>query len=87
MKKAEQNGKRAGASGNSYQRRKARAMAGVLILGAATMPFPVPMTALAELAARMDERQWITVSLQAGVAVSDLPARVLTIAYLARLAS
>ncbi len=71
---------------NAYQRRKARLIAAVLILGAAEMPFPVPMTMLAELAARMDHRQWVTVSLAAGVPVADHAAKVLTIAYLQSLA-
>ncbi len=69
-------------SQNAYQRRKARLIAAVLVQAAAAMPFPVPMTALGELAARMTHRQWVTVSLQAGVAVAEQPARVLVIAYL-----
>jgi hypothetical protein len=72
---------------SGYQRRKAKQLAGVLILAAAAMPFPLPMTQLAELAARMSHREWVTVSLQAGVPVAEHAARVLTIAYLARLAS
>jgi hypothetical protein len=69
---------------NAYQRRKARLIAAVLILAAAQSE--TPMTQLAQLAARMDERQWISVSLAARVPVADLPARALTVAYLLRLA-
>jgi hypothetical protein len=71
---------------NRYQIRKARAIAGVLVLAAAKMPFPVPMTMLAELCARMNHEQWVTVSLQAGVPVADHAAKVLTIALLGNLA-
>ena len=69
---------------NGYQRKKARAIAGVLILAAASSD--TPMSQLAQLAARMDHRQWITVSLQAGVAVADHAAKVFTIALLSQLA-
>lgn len=69
---------------NGYQKRKAKLIAAVLILAAAQSD--VPMTQLAQLAARMSHRQWITVSLQAGVAVADHAAKVLTIAYLETLA-
>lgn len=71
-------------SNSSYQRRKARAIAGVMILAAAASD--TPMSQLATLASRMNERQWITVSLQAGVPVADQDAKVLTIVLLTRLA-
>jgi hypothetical protein len=69
---------------NRYQLRKARAISGVLVLAAAASD--TPMSQLAYLAARMDERQWITVSLQAGVPVADHAAKVLTVALLGNLA-
>lgn len=69
---------------NAYQRRKARAIAGVLLLAAAASD--TPMSQLAQLAAKMSHREWITVSLQAGVPVADHAAKVFTIAYLMRLA-
>jgi hypothetical protein len=68
---------------NGYQKRKAKRIAGVLMLAAAASD--TPMSQLALLASRMDQRQWITVSLQAGVAVADHAARVLIVAYLSRL--
>ena len=69
---------------NRYQMRKAKLIAATLILAAAQTD--VPMTQLAHLAAAMDHRQWISVSLQAGVAVADTPCRVLVVALLGRLA-
>lgn len=71
---------------NRYQLNKARAIAGCLVLNAAKMPFPVPMTMLPELCARMTHEQWISVSLAAGVPVADHAAKVLTIALLGNLA-
>jgi hypothetical protein len=65
---------------NSYQRRKARLIAATLLIAAAQSD--TPMSSLAQLAAMMDESQWRTVSLQSGVAVADLPARVYVIAIL-----
>jgi hypothetical protein len=70
---------------NRYQLRKARAIAGVLVLAAAKMPFPVPMTMLPQLAARMTHEQWVSVSLAAGVPVADHAAKVLTVALLSNL--
>ena len=69
---------------NGYQIRKAKAIAGVLILAAASSD--TPMSQLAQLAAQMSHRQWVTVSLQAGVAVADHAAKMLTVAYLEKLA-
>lgn len=69
---------------NGYQKRKARLIAAVLILAAAQSE--TPMSQLAQLAARMSPDQWRTVSFQAGVAIADHAAKVLTIAYLETLA-
>ena len=69
---------------NSYQRNKAKRIAAVLILAAAASD--TPMSQLALLASRMDQRQWITVSLQAGVPVAEHSARVLVVAMLHGLA-
>ena len=69
---------------NGYQKSKAKKIAAVLLLAAAASE--TPMTQLAELAARMSHREWITVSLQAGVPVADKPARVLVVAMLLGLA-
>ena len=69
---------------NSYQKRKAKRIAAVLVLAAVASE-----TSLAELptlAARMSHREWVTVSLQAGVAVAEQPARIFTIALLQTLA-
>ena len=65
---------------NSYQRRKARMIAAVLISAAAASG-----TALSELpaiTAAMSHREWISVSLAAGVPVANDSAKVLTVAYL-----
>jgi hypothetical protein len=69
---------------NSYQKSKARAIVGVLILSAAASE--TPMSQLAELAARMSHRDWITLSMQAGVPVADHAAKVLVVAMLGGLA-
>lgn len=65
---------------NSYQIKKAKALAGVLVLAAAASN--TPMSQLPELAARMTHRQWITVSMEAGVPVADHAAKAMTIALL-----
>lgn len=65
---------------NSYQRRKARKIAAVLMLAAVNSDTPIANLPL--LASRMTESQWRTVSFEAGVAVADRPARVFTIALL-----
>lgn len=70
---------------NGYQKRKAKLIAGTLVLAAVAND--TPFTKLADLAARMSEAQWRTVSFQAGVAVADKPARVLCVAMLMGLAS
>lgn len=70
---------------NRYQLRKAKLIAATLIL-AAGQSENVPMTQLAQLAASMDHRGWVTVSLQAGVPVADYPCKVLVVALLGRLA-
>lgn len=64
---------------NSYQKRKAKAIAGVLILAAAS---DIPMSQLPVLASNMSEDQWRTVSFQAGVPVADRAARIYTIGLL-----
>ena len=69
---------------NRYQRNKAKRIAAVLLLAAAASD--TPMSQLALLASRMDQRQWITVSLQAGVPVADHADKVFTIALLGGLA-
>ena len=69
---------------NRYQLRKARAIAGVLVIAAAASD--TPMSLLPVLAARMSHEEWITVSLQAGVPVADHAAKVLTVALLGNLA-
>lgn len=67
-----------------YQLRKARTIAGHLVLAAAVSD--TPMSQLALLASRMSEREWISISLAVGVAVADHLARILTIALLGKLA-
>lgn len=69
---------------NTYQRRKAKAMAGVLILAAAASE--TPMSQLPELAARMSAAQWQTIAFQAGQPVPDHAAKVYTVALLGNLA-
>jgi len=69
---------------NSYQKSKAKKIAAVLLIAAAQSD--TPMADLATLAASMSEREWTSVSLAAGVAVADHPARVFTIAILGGLA-
>lgn len=71
------------ASYTPYQRSKARAIAASLILAACESE-TLSMKDLPELAAHFDEATWRTVSFNAGEAVADLPARVLTLAYLAK---
>ncbi len=65
---------------NSYQKRKAKRIAAVLVLAAASSS--ISLAELPSLAARMSHREWITVSLQAGVPVAEHQARVFTIALL-----
>ena len=69
---------------NSYQRRKARLIAGTLLLAA--IASEIPTSQLPVLVAKMSHREWVTVSLQAGVPVAEHAARVLVVAYLQRLA-
>lgn len=65
---------------NAYQRRKARSIAAVLLLAATQTD--IPFSQLALLASRMSHREWVTVSLQAGVAVADDAAKALVVAML-----
>lgn len=65
---------------NSYQKRKAKAIAGVLIMAAAASD--IPMSQLSVLASKMSEDQWRTVSFQAGMPVADRAARIYTIGLL-----
>lgn len=65
---------------NRYQKRKAWLIAAALLIAAAQSDTPIAL--LPRLAAAMDERQWISVSLAAGVAVADTPARILVVAIL-----
>ena len=65
---------------NTYQRRKARLIASTLMLAA--IQSDTPIKDLPAMAAAMNHRQWITVSLAAGVPVAQHPARVLTISIL-----
>jgi hypothetical protein len=69
---------------NSYQIAKARKIAGTLVLAAAQGE--TSMTQLATLAARMTHRQWVSISLAAGVPVAEQPCRVLVVAMLAGMA-
>lgn len=69
---------------NSYQKSKAKRIAAVLLLAAAQSS--ISISELPALAARMSHEQWVSVSLQAGVAVAEMPARIFTIALLQRLA-
>lgn len=66
---------------NSYQRAKAKKIAAVLVMAAAASS-AISMSELPELAARMSHREWVTVSLQAGVPVADAPAKAYTVALL-----
>ncbi len=68
---------------NSYQKRKAKRIAAVLLLAAAASD--TPMSQLPALAAKMSHREWVTISMQAGVPVADHAAKVLTIALLQRI--
>lgn len=65
---------------NRYQRRKARALAAVLMLAAVSAD--VCYSEAATLAARMTQDQWRTVSMVAGVPVADKGAQTLAVAYL-----
>lgn len=65
---------------NGYQRRKAKALAGVLILAAAASD--TPMSQLPALAARMSFDQWRCIAFQAGQSVPDHAAKVYTIGLL-----
>lgn len=75
----------ADASYTPYQRSKARAIAASLILAACESE-TLSMKDLPNLAAHFSESEWRTVSFNAGEAVADFPARVLTIAYLRKVA-
>ena len=68
---------------NSYQKRKAKRIAAVLLMAAAASD--TPMSQLPVLAARMSHCEWVTISLQAGVPVADHAAKVFTIALLQRI--
>lgn len=69
---------------NSYQKAKAKRIAAVLVLAAASSS--ISLSELPALAASMTHKQWVSVSLQAGVPVAEQPARIMTIALLQRLA-
>lgn len=69
---------------NSYQKSKAKRIAAVLLLAAAQSS--ISISELPALAARMSHKQWVSVSLQAGVPVAEQPARIFTIALLQGLA-
>ncbi len=69
---------------NKYQTRKAKLIAGTLLLAA--VQSDTPLAQLPLLAARMSHTQWVTVSLQSGVPVADHSARVMVVALLANLA-
>ncbi len=73
-----------GLHANGYQSRKAREIAASLIRAASGSS--VGISELPGFAARMTEANWRTVSFQAGVAVADHTAKVLTIAYLLKAA-
>lgn len=69
---------------NSYQRRKAKALAGVLVLAA--VQSDTPLAQLPVLVSRMSHQQWVTVSMEAGVPVADHAAKIMTLALLGGLA-
>lgn len=69
---------------NSYQKAKAKRIAAVLVLAAASSS--ISLSELPALTASMTHKQWVSVSLQAGVPVAEQPARIMTIALLQRLA-
>jgi hypothetical protein len=65
---------------NSYQSRKARQISACLLQACARSS--VTLRELPKLAARMSMEEWRTVAFQAGVAVPDYAAKLLTVAYL-----
>lgn len=65
---------------NGYQRRKARLIAGSIIQAACQME--EPLSQLPATVARFTHRQWISVSLAAGVPVAEEPCRKLVVALL-----
>lgn len=69
---------------NSYQKAKAKKIAGAMVLAAVAAS--APLSDLAEMVARMTPDQWRTFSFQAGVPVLDTKCKVLVIAYLLSLA-
>jgi hypothetical protein len=70
---------------NGYQSRKARQIAACLIEAAARSS--VTLRELPAIAARMNMAEWQSVAFQAGVAVPDYSAKLLTIAYLRKAAA
>ena len=70
---------------NAYQTKKARLIAASLMLAA--MQSETPLSSLPALAASMSHRQWVSVSLAAGVPVADQPARVMVLALLTQVAA
>jgi hypothetical protein len=66
---------------NSYQERKARRIA-ACILEAAARCESIAFEELPVLTAKMSEDAWRTVAFQAGVAIPDDRAKLLTVAYL-----
>lgn len=71
---------------NRYQQKKARSLAAALLQSGAQSE-SVSLCEFSELAARLSHREWISVAMQARVAVPDHPAKVLTIAYLLKAAA
>jgi hypothetical protein len=71
---------------SAYDRKKARAIAACL-LQACTRSEQVSVRELPKLAARMSNAEWRTVAFQAGVAVPDLAAKRVTVAYLLEVAA
>lgn len=69
---------------NGYQKRKAKAIAGVLALNAAISD--TPMAQLAQLASRMTSDQWRTVAFSANQPVPDEPCKIMTVALLLEMA-
>ena len=70
---------------NGYQASKARKMAACLLRAAASSS--VTIRELPQIAARMNMAEWQSVAFQAGVAVPDYSAKLLTIAYLRKAAA
>lgn len=70
---------------NGYQVKKAKAIAGTLVLAAAQSD--TQMHDLAKMAAMMTMAQWRTASFSAGVPMAELECKVLVVAMLGTMAA